>query len=182
MWSCSGSSQSRRKELKFTLKSTRVMTLRIGQRVPVFSLLDYDKKERRLSEFTEKGKVVLAFFPFAFSGVCDKEMCTFRDSLTKLNSMNAQVVGVSVDSLYALKVFAKTYELQFPLLSDFNKKVSKVYDVLHDTWVSYGYRGVSKRAVFLIDAKGILRYKWVTEVPSNEPPYDEMLSTLNKLS
>ncbi len=157
------------------------MVLRIGQRVPDFSLPDVDKKERKLSEFTQKGKTVVLFFPFAFSGVCDKEMCVFRDDMSRLNSLDAQVVGISVDSLFALKAFAQTYNLQFPLLSDFNKKVSKAYGVLHDTWVAFGYKGVSKRAAFVLDGKGILRYKWVTDAPGNEPPYEEIVSALGKL-
>ena len=157
------------------------MVLRIGQRVPDFSLPDTNKQERKLSEFTQKGKTVLLFFPFAFSGTCDKEMCVFRDGSSKFNALNAQAVGISVDSVFTLKVFAQTYSLQFPLLSDFNKKVSKAYDVLHDTWVTLGYKGVSKRAAFVLDGKGILRYKWVTDAPSNEPPYDEVLSALSKL-
>ena len=157
------------------------MVLRIGQRVPDFSLPDSNKQERKLSEFTQKGKTVLLFFPFAFPGVCDKEMCVFRDGSSKFNSLNAQAVGISVDSVFTLKVFAQTYNLQFPLLSDFNKKVSKAYGVLHDTWVTLGYKGVSKRAAFVLDGKGILRYKWVTDAPSSEPPYDEVLSALAKL-
>ncbi len=158
------------------------MVLRIGQRVPDFSLPDTNERERKMSEFVNKGNVVLVFFPFAFSGVCDREVCTFRDDMTKFGAMDSQVVGISVDSLYTLKVFAQTYNLQFPLLSDFNKKVSKVYGVLHDTWVAHGYKGVSKRALFIIDRKGILRYRWSTEVPSDEPPYDEVLSFLSKLN
>jgi glutaredoxin-dependent peroxiredoxin len=157
------------------------MTLRLGQRVPDFALPDANKQERRLSEFTQKGKTVLLFFPFAFSGVCDKEMCVYRDGIAKFNSVNAQLVGISVDSLFALKVFAQTYNLPFPLLSDFNKKVTKAYGVLHETWVAFGYKGVSKRAVFVLDGKGILRYRWITDAPSNEPPYDEILSALGKL-
>ena len=157
------------------------MVLRIGQRVPDFGLPDSDKRERRLSEFTQKGKTVLLFFPFAFSGVCDKEMCVFRDGEAKFHALNGQTVGISVDSVYTLKVFAQTYNLQFPLLSDFNKKVSRAYGVLHETWVTLGYRGVSKRAAFVLDGKGILRYKWVTDAPSNEPPYDEILSALSKV-
>jgi len=157
------------------------MVLRIGQRVPEFALPDTSKRERKLSEFTQKGKTVLLFFPFAFSGVCDKEMCVFRDGAAKFNSLKAQVVGISVDSSFTLHVFAQTYNLQFPLLSDFNKKVSKAYGVLHETWVAMGYKGVSKRAAFVLDAKGILRYKWVTENPGTEPPYDEILSALAKI-
>ncbi len=157
------------------------MVLRIGQRVPDFSLPDANKQERRLSEFTQRGKTVLLFFPFAFSGVCDKEMCVFRDGSSKFDSLNAQVVGISVDSVFTLKVFAQTYNLQFPLLSDFNKKVTKTYGVLHDVWAAFGYKGVAKRAAFVVDGKGILRYKWVTEVPSNEPPYEEIVAALSKL-
>lgn len=157
------------------------MVLRLGQRVPQFSLPDYNQKERRLSEFLEKGTTVIAFFPFAFSGVCDREMCTFRDSLSRLNAANGNVVGVSVDSLYALKVFAQTYNLQFPLLSDFNKKVSRAYGALHDTWVAWGYKGVSKRAVFVVDKRGVLRYKWITDNPGEEPAYGEIELVVGKL-
>jgi peroxiredoxin len=157
------------------------MVLRIGQRVPEFSLPDTNKQERKLSEFTQKGKTVLLFFPFAFSGACDKEMCVFRDGSAKFNSLNAQAVGISVDSIFTLKVFAQTYNLQFPLLSDFNKKVTKAYGVLQDTWSGFGYKGVAKRAALVLDGKGILRYKWATDVPSNEPSYDEILSALSKL-
>ncbi len=156
------------------------MVLRIGQRVPEFSLPDQNKHERKLSEFTQKGKTVLLFFPFAFSGVCDKEMCVFRDDVNRYNALNAQVVGISVDSVFALKVFAQTYNLQFPLLSDFNKKVSRIYGVLHDTWVTLGYKGVSKRAAFVLDTKGILRYKWVTDDPGSEPPYEEVAAAVSK--
>jgi len=157
------------------------MVLRIGQRVPDFALIDSNKRERKLSEFTQKGKTLLLFFPFAFSGVCDKEMCVFRDGATKFNVLNAQVVGISVDSIYTLKVFAQTYNLQFPLLSDFNKKVAKVYGVLHETWVANGYKGVAKRAAFVLDGKGILRYRWSTDNPGQEPPYDEILAALGRL-
>ncbi len=157
------------------------MVLRIGQRVPDFSLPDYNKQERKLSQFLHNGSVVLSFFPFAFSGVSDKEMCTFRDSMAKFNSFNSQVVGISVDSIFTLKVFAQTYNLEFPLLSDFNKKVVKTYDVLQGSWVAYGYRGVSKRAAFVVDRNGVLRYRWVTDVPSQEPPYEDILVVLSKL-
>jgi peroxiredoxin len=157
------------------------MVLRIGQRVPDFTLPDHTKQERKLSEFIQKGNVVIAFFPFAFSGVCDREMCTFRDNMTKLNSVHASVVGISVDSLFTLKVFAQTYNLEYTLLSDFNKKVSEAFDVLQSPWVAFGYMGVAKRSVFVLDSKGILRYRWITDVPSEEPPYDEIMESLRKL-
>ena len=157
------------------------MALRIGQKVPDFALPDSDKVARKLGEFIQKGPVVLAFFPFAFSGTCDKEMCTFRDGFGALQNAGAQLVGISVDSAYSLKAFAQTYNLQFPLLSDFNKKVTRLYDVLQDPWVGLGYKGVAKRAIFLLDARGVLRYRWVTDVPSEEPPYAEVMKAAQKL-
>jgi glutaredoxin-dependent peroxiredoxin len=158
------------------------MVLRIGQRVPDFTLPDHTKQERKLSEFIQKGNVVIAFFPFAFSGVCDREMCTFRDSMTKLNSVRASVVGISVDSLFTLKVFAQTYNLEYTLLSDFNKEVSEAFDVLQSPWVAFGYKGVARRSVFVLDSKGILRYRWVSDAPSEEPSYNEIIESLRKLN
>ena len=158
------------------------MVLRIGQRVPDFTLPDHTKQERKLSEFVQKGNVVIAFFPFAFSGVCDREMCTFRDSMTKLNSLQASVVGISVDSVFTLKVFAQTYNLEYPLLSDFNKEVSEAFDVLQSPWAAFGYKGVARRSVFVLDGKGILRYRWVGDAPSEEPPYNEIIESLKKLN
>ncbi len=157
-----------------------VMALRLGQKVPEFSLPDADRKTRFLSEFTKQGTVILAFFPFAFSGVCDKEMCTFRDGFGALQSAGAQLVGVSVDSSFSLKAFAQTYNLQFPLLSDFNKKVTKLYGVLQDPWVGLGYKGVAKRSVMVVDKRGMLRYRWVTDVPADEPPYAEVVKAVQK--
>ena len=157
------------------------MVLRLGQKAPEFSLPDADRKVRSLGEFTAQGTVVLAFFPFAFSGVCDKEMCTFRDGFGALREAGAQPVGVSVDSSFSLKAFAQTYNLQFPLLSDFNKKVTKLYGVLQDPWVGLGYRGVSKRSTFVVDRRGMLRHRWVTDVPSEEPPYDQITKAVQKL-
>jgi peroxiredoxin len=158
------------------------VVLRLGQKVPDFALPDSDRKVRSLSEFTNVGTVVLAFFPFAFSGVCDKEMCTFRDGFGALQAAGVQLVGVSVDSSYSLKAFTQTYNLQFPLLSDFNKRVVKLYGVLQDPWVSLGYRGVAKRAVMVVDKRGLLRYRWVTDSPSDEPPYAEIVRAAQKLA
>ncbi|MDG6982988.1 MAG: redoxin domain-containing protein [Nitrososphaerota archaeon] len=158
------------------------MVIRLGQKAPDFSLPDTERKTRSLSEFAKQGTVVLAFFPFAFSGVCDKEMCTFRDDFGALRESGAQLVGVSVDSSYSLKAFAQTYNLQFPLLSDFNKKVTRLYGVLQDPWVGLGYKGVAKRSVFVIDRKGALRHRWVTDVPSEEPPYAEVAKVVEKLA
>jgi peroxiredoxin len=158
------------------------LVIRIGQKVPEFALPDSSNKIRSLGEFLKEGPVILAFFPFAFSGVCDKEMCTFRDSLSSMQGSRAHVVGVSVDSVFSLKAFAQTYNLPFPLLSDFNKKVVRLYGVLHDPWVALGYKGVAKRSVFLVDGRGFLRYRWVTDVPTEEPPYQDVAKASQKLA
>ena len=158
------------------------MVLRLGQKVPEFSLPDAERKTRSFSEFVRQGAVILVFFPFAFSGVCDKEMCAFRDGFSTLHGAGIQLVGVSVDSAYSLKAFAQTYNLQFPLLSDFNKKVTKLYGVLQDPWVALGYKGVAKRAVMVVDKRGMLRYRWVTDSPSEEPPYTEVIKAAMKIT
>jgi peroxiredoxin len=158
------------------------VVLRLGGKAPEFSLPDADGRVRSLEEFLRQGTVILAFFPFAFSGTCDKEMCMFRDGFGSLQGAGAQLVGVSVDSTFSLRAFAQTYNLQFPLLSDFNKKVVRLYGVLQDPWVGLGYKGVSKRAVMVLDKRGMLRYRWVTDVPSEEPPYGEVAKAAQKLA
>ncbi len=155
---------------------------KLGQKAPKFSLPDADNNMRSLDEFLGQGPAVLAFFPFAFSGVCDKEMCTFRDGFGALQEAKASLIGISVDSVYALRAFARTYNLRFPLLSDFNKKVTKLYGVLQDSWAGFDYRGMAKRSVFVIDSRGMLRHKWVADSPSNEPPYQEVLRAAEKAS
>ena len=135
-----------------------------------------------MSEFAEKGATVLAFFPFAFSGFCDKEVCYFRDNYPELATLGGQVLGISVDSIYSLKAFSQTYDLPFLLLSDFNKRVAKTYGVLQDPWVGHGYRGVAKRALFVVDRRLVLRYRWLADNPAEEPPYKELIRATGKAS
>lgn len=158
------------------------LVLRIGQKTPDFVLPDTENRLRSLGEFLGGAPVMVAFFPFAFSGMCDKEMCAFRDGLVPSQSVHLRVIGVSVDSVFTLKVFLQTYNLPFPLLSDFNKKVTKLYGVLQDQWVALGYRGVARRSVFIVDGMRVLRYKWIADVPTDEPPYAEIAKALRKLA
>lgn len=157
------------------------MPLRLGQRAPDFVLPDLDGRLRTVSEFFRMGTTTIVFFPFAFSGICDKEACSFRDAFSRFSNLGSQIVGISVDSVFTLKAFSQTYNLPFPLLSDFNKKVARLYYVLQDRWVGHAYRGVAKRSVFVVDGKGILRYRWVTETPDKEPPYEEVIRVVAKL-
>ena len=153
------------------------MALKVGDKAPDFTLVDTDKKEHTLKEFLGK-KTVIAFYPGAFTGVCTKEMCALRDSLTNFSSMNAQIVGISVDSPFANKGFATVNNLTFPLLSDYTHTVSQQYAGLYDAFA--GLKGLiaAKRSVFVLDANGIVKYVWITENPGVEPPYDEVSKAL----
>jgi glutaredoxin-dependent peroxiredoxin len=156
------------------------MAVEIGKKAPDFKLYDTDRKERSLSEFSGK-KVVLAFYPGAFTGVCTKELCNFRDSLSKFNNVNAQVIGISVDPPFSNKAFADQNKLTFPILSDFNRQAVKAYDAYHENFVGLNGYTAAKRAVFVIDKGGVVRYKWVSDNPGIEPNYDEVLKAVEDL-
>ena len=151
------------------------MSVDVGSKAPDFTLPNQDRQPVALSSLQGK-VVVLAFFPAAFSSVCAKEMCTFRDSLGRLNQADAQVYGISVDTFFALKAFQDQQALTFPLLSDFNKQVIRDYGVFNEDMI--GLKGIAKRAVFVIDKAGIVRYREVLEDARNEPDYDKVFKAL----
>jgi peroxiredoxin len=153
------------------------MAINVGSKAKEFTLLDTEKKSRSLSEFLGKN-VVLAFYPGAFTGVCTKEMCTFRDAMIKFNELNAQVVGISVDAPFANKAFAAQNNLQFPLLSDYSRKVIKQYCGVHEDFAGLKGYSASKRAVFIIDGNGVVKYTWISENPGVEPDYDAISKAL----
>jgi glutaredoxin-dependent peroxiredoxin len=155
------------------------MSIKVGDKAPSFSLFDAERKERTLQEFSNKN-VVLVFYPGAFTSVCTKELCTFRDSLVRFNQLHAQVLGVSVDAPFANAAFASQNQLQFPLLSDYNRTASKSYGGVHEDFVGLKGYSVSKRAVFVIDGNGIVKYAWVSENPGVEPNYEEVSAALVK--
>ncbi len=150
----------------------------LGSKAPDFNLFDTDRKERSLNEFKGK-KVVLAFFPGAFTGPCTKEMCTFRDSMANLNNLNAHVIGISVDAPFSNKAFSDANKLNFPILSDYTRNVSEIYGGVYNDFVGLQGYSASKRSVFVIDQTGFVKYKWVSEDPGKEPPYDEITKILN---
>jgi glutaredoxin-dependent peroxiredoxin len=154
------------------------MALTNGAMAPEFTLFDTDRKARSLGEFRGK-KVVLAFYPGAFTGVCTKELCSFRDAMTEFNSLNAQVVGISVDGPFANKAFSDQNQLTYPLLCDYTRSVSKQYGGVHEDFAGLTGYSASKRAVFVIDGKGVVRFTWVSDNPGVEPPYDEIKKALN---
>jgi peroxiredoxin len=152
------------------------MALEIGQYAPDFTLFDTEKKEITLSE--QKGQnILLLFFPLAFTSVCTAELCAVRDNFKVYESLNAKPFGISVDSLYTLAKYKEDQNLNFTLLSDFNKEVSKAYGALYETF-GFGMRGVSKRAAFVIDESGIIRYTEVLEKAGLQPNFVAIKETL----
>lgn len=157
------------------------MTIEKGQQAPDFTLFDTEKKEVTLSDWQGQA-VLLLFFPLAFTSVCTAELCAVRDSLKMYEDLQVQPVGISVDSLYTLKKYKEEQQLNFPLLSDFNKEVSKKYNVLYSVF-GYGMQGVSKRAAFVIDKEGIIQYAEVLENAGEQPDFSairEIISCLRQ--
>ncbi len=157
------------------------MAIEKGQTAHEFSLYDSDKNLISLSDYNGKN-VVLLFFPLAFTGVCTKELCTVRDNIGAYNNTNAQVLGISVDSLFTLNKYKAEQNFNFPLLSDFNKTVSANYDVLYETFPAFEMSGVSKRAAFVIDKNGIVQYSEVCPTPGDQPDFDAIMATLASLN
>ena len=154
------------------------MSADVGAKAPDFTLTNQDREPVTLS--AQRGRpVVLAFFPAAFSSVCTKELCTFRDRLASLNQANAQVFGISVDTFFTLKAFQADQKLTFPLLSDFNKQAIRDYGVFNEDMI--GLKGIAKRAVFVLDRDGIVRYREVLDDARNEPGYEKVFAVLAAL-
>lgn len=145
------------------------MSVQIGQPAPQFTMVSSEKKEVSLSDFKGR-KVVLHFFPFAFTGTCTTQLCEMRDNFGYYDGLNAQIIAISVDSPHALAKFKEVYEYQFLLLSDFNKEISPKYDALYEVF-SLGLRGVSKRAAFVIDENQNIVYAEVLDVAKELPDF-----------
>ncbi|HPI38407.1 MAG TPA: peroxiredoxin [Ignavibacteriaceae bacterium] len=155
------------------------MSIKVGDKAPEFTLKNQNTEDVSLSSF--KGKnVVLLFFPFANTGVCTKEMCTMRDNYSRYTALNAQILGVSVDSPFSLKMWEEKNNLNFPLLSDFNKEVCKAYGAIHDVFApgKFDYMGVAKRSAFVIDKNGLIKYAEVLDNPGEEPNYEKIKEAL----
>ena len=157
------------------------MAIEKGQQAPSFSLYDTEKNLVTLDQFSGKNTVLL-FFPLAFTGVCTTELCSVRDSIAAYNNANAQVLGISVDSLFTLGKFKSEQQLNFPLLSDFNKVASGAYEVLYDVFPAFGMEGVSKRAAFVIDKNGVVQYAEICPTPGDLPNFTEIQSVLAQLT
>ena len=153
---------------------------RVGEKAPDFTLVNTDLEPQSLHNF-EGRKVVLAFFVGAFTSVCTKEMCSFRDSMARLIGLKAQVIGISVNDPFTNKAFAQKNKLPFPILSDYNREVIRLYGVEFPDFAGLkGYK-TAKRAIFILDRTGIVRYIWKTEDPAIEPNYTEIENFLEKM-
>lgn len=153
------------------------MALAIGQPAPSFTLFSSDKQPVSLSDYAGKN-VILLFFPMAFTSVCTAELCEMRDNLHTYAALNAEILAVSVDSPFTLAKFKEEQNLPFPLLSDFNKDVSEAYGALYETF-GMNMKGVSKRAAFVIDENGLLKYAEVLENAGNVPDFKAVQASLN---
>ncbi len=156
------------------------MSVNIGDIAPNFTLRSFDKSEVSLENYRGKN-VVLLFFPLAFTGVCTTELCTMRDDIATYNNLSAEVLAISVDSLFVLEKFREEQNLNFPLLSDFNKNVSQAYGALYEDFV-LDMKGVSKRSAFVIDEEGIIRYAERLESAGDLPNFDQIKATLTSLN
>lgn len=156
------------------------MAIEIGQEAPDFSLRDTDKNVVTLSE--QRGRnIVLLFFPLAFTGTCTKELCMTRDNISVYNDLNASVYGISVDSLFSLGKFKEEQQLNFSLLSDFNKKASTAYDTIYEHFFN-DMDGVAKRSAFVVDGTGIVRYAEVLENALEIPDFEAIKKCLHELN
>jgi glutaredoxin-dependent peroxiredoxin len=156
------------------------MQIQTGQPAPDFSLYAHDKSVFKLSD--QKGhNVLLLFFPLAFTSVCTAELCSVRDSMKKYESLSTRPFGISVDSLHTLNKFRDEQELNFPLLSDFNKEVSELYGCIYPKF-GFEMKGVSKRAAFVIDKEGIVRYAEVLENAGEQPDFPAIQRVIEGLN
>ena len=147
----------------------------IGDTAPAFTLKTTDKSDVSLTDYSGQ-TVILAFYPGAFTGVCDKEMCAFQDNMDKLNHANAVVLGISVDSPWANAEFARKYNLEFALLSDLDRDVVKAYDATFTGLGGIDGYVCANRVVIVIDKDGIVQHRWVAENPGVEPDYDAVVA------
>lgn len=155
------------------------MSLQIGTTAPSFTLPAFDKQMVSLEDFRGKN-VVLLFFPAAFTGVCTAELCAMRDDIATYQNLDAQILAISVDLPFTLGKFREEQNLNFPLLSDFNKEASKAYGAIYENWI-LGLNGVSKRSAFVIDKEGIVRYAEVLDNAGELPDFEAVRKVLGDL-
>lgn len=156
---------------------TRQIT--VGDKGPDFELPSTVGEKIKLSEQLKEGPVVLVFYPLDWSPVCTNEICTLRDGFTEFEELGVKVLAISVDSIFSHYAWAEKLGITFPLLSDFNRKVIRLYGVIHEEIL--GLKGIAKRSVFILDREGTVRYRWISEDPAQLPNMEEVRENLKKL-
>lgn len=148
----------------------------VGQPAHPFTLPSKPGNPVDVGALLGKEPVVLLFMPLAFSGVCTTEVCTLRDDWSRWSGLGAKVFGITVDSPFATDKFRETERLPFPILSDFNKDVARAYGVLHEDLM--GLKGVAKRSVLVIGRNGKVAFRWVTDNPGVQIPFEDVVKAL----
>lgn len=157
------------------------MSIQVGQKAPDFTLYSSSKEKISLADFSGKKKVLILFFPQSFTGVCTTELCGVRDDIAKYQNADAEVLAISVDSIFTLAKFKELQQLNFTLLSDFNKEVSALYDTIYDSFTDMNMRGVSKRSAFIVDKSGVIQYAEVLESAGDVPDFTAINEILSRL-
>jgi len=157
-----------------------VSTAEVGQPAPDFTMTSDEGKKVTLSQELGAGPIVLSWYVFDFTNVCTGQLCSHRDDFGVFQQFGAKVFGISTDSHHSHKAFRQVHNLPYPLLSDWNKRVSRAYGVLYEKFGDY--EGVSKRSVFILDRDGVVRYKWVTEDPKVPPDEARLLGEVKRLT
>jgi peroxiredoxin len=158
------------------------MPIPVGSKAPDFTLKSKQASgvvDVKLSDRFGRKNTVLLFFPLAFTGVCTKEMCDVSAGLNAYAALNADVLGVSVDSPFAQEAWAQKEKITITLCSDLNKQTAKAYGVLLDDLLGFG--ATSARAAFVIDKNGVVQYSEQTPTPKDLPNFDRIKETLAKL-
>jgi len=157
------------------------MALSVGTPAPSFTLHNQDKELVSLDSYRGK-KVIVVFYPAAFTGVCKAEMCSFQNAIQRLNTAQASVIGISADTPFANKAFATSNSLEFPLLSDIHLDTVKAYDVLFENFAGIPGLTRSERATFVLDANGVIQFVHITPNPGIEPNYDEIFAAAEAIA
>jgi len=148
------------------------MSIAVGDRIPAVTVYTAGLEAVNLQELASGKQSVFLFFPASFTGVCEKELCTFTDAIAQYNDLGAAVYGISVDLPFSQKAFAEKHGISFPLYSDFNKEAIHAFGNIIESLK--GLKNVAQRAVFVTDETGTVRWKWVADAPTQEPPYNQV--------
>jgi len=152
----------------------------VGFQIPNFTLKDSDKNDVSSSNFKGK-KLVVAFLPRAFTGVCDKEVCTLQDNIDNLSKLNANIITITVDSIFVNKKFSKKYNFDFPVLNDYDRKVIELYGLGIENFAGLPGYTASNRTIYVSDENGVIQYVWVASNPGVEPNYNEIQTKLSSI-